>query len=810
MNLNLKFFIPESTNGIFRYVYHKSIEKGIGSNVELMCYITMKSDVSTADLAHVSTFTWNSLLETFENYDGAALPAVKKSLRNGINKAQEILKNNKDIVENGIDFEISLIALIDRNIYIALIGDHTINIFRDEEVHLISEMLNSHKVNSGSIAIFPSDVIAITDNPKNFNWESPRSLLTDLNDRLIDGKLKYGSVFASEQVDLEELIGLTSVVSPYDLTNLVEENAEEDAEENAEESSTVIFEEIPVEDGSVINDSEIEASSSVDQLDEESLNRKDIAKASQTKSKTLVKKNSMESNIKKNKLVQISSKLKQYFKSVAPIIKKILTFLQKVWRYIAKYFIKFIELLSKLFSSIRKVVGLLLSNQFGNQPWFKRIQAKISQNELGGKPSLGHIKMGGMNSSDLKNKRAAIFITVIIGVIVIIVGVNKTKEAKLTKEIHEGYIAFELKVNDYITTAEGEVNSDSNSALKSLFEANQLVNNPTIDMTLISVADQKKFKELRNKILSVEDILYNRTAVSKSSGMELFVDGKLKFGDATDATDIAIYKDPTLVEYLYITDKGIDALFWVTTAGKVRMVDNNGVDIKDPLFVDTGTMGMYIYDKKLGAIRAPFDGKSGEVTGLEQLSGASPDAFGVDDPQEMAIFTSLDNIYILSRSKQAIMKSKGSINTAYGLPYTYFSDESLSTVNDIFGDLMIYLLTAGSDGLGTYQYNNLEGRFKAKDIQVISPENAFENLTAGYTAGTMDKHLYVFDSVGKRVLVFEKPMDDLHANSLLFLKEYVYRGEDESIWSNVKDIVVDSSETYLYVLDGSNIWKVQL
>jgi len=823
--LNLKFFIPESTDGVFRHVYQKSIEKGIGSKVELICYITMASDVSTADLANVSTFTWNSILETFENYDGAALPAVKKSLRNGINKAQEILKNNKEIVKKGVDFEISLIAFIDGNMYLALIGDHMINLFRNDEVHLISEMLSSHQVNSGSVAVFPSDVVAITDSSKSFDWESPRALLTDLDEKLIDRDLESGTIFVSEQVDFTELIGLVTEDSPYDLTNLVEDEADE-VEDMIEEEFVNEVKDLSKEGfqkGSLEETKNNQESKSFNEIEDN--NQIKIDKNLEVKNEDEIEFKgksdlevddiSQENEItsvgsKNEKISQMTNKFKDTAKLISPIIQKTKNVLQKVWTFFITYITKVMEFLSRSFHSISKLFEISLSKKFGNQSWFKRIQAKISQNELGNNPSLGRIKMGGLNTSELRNKRASILIAIVIGIIVIIVGINKTKEAKLTKEIHEGYISYETKVTNYITTAESKLNSDSEGALLSLFEANQLVNTPTIDMTVISADDKDNFKKLKSKILSVEDVLYNRTAITQESGMELFVDGKLKFGDTTDATDIAIYKDPTQVEYLYVTDKGLDALFWITTAGKVKMVENNNVDIKDPLFVDTGAMGIYIYDKKLGAIRAPFDGNSGAVTGLVQLSGVSADAFGVDDPKEMAIFTNLDNVYVLSQSGQSIMKSQGSISTAYGLPYTYFSDDSLNTVTDIFGDLMIYLLTAGSDGLGTYQYNTLEGRFKSKDVQIIAPEQPFENLTAGYTAGTMDKHLYVFDSATKRILVFEKPMDDLHQNALLFLKEYVYRGDDEGIWSNVRDIVVDSAEANLYLLDGSNIWKVPL
>jgi hypothetical protein len=795
--MNLKFFIPESKEGVIRRIYHKSVEKGVGSNVELMCYITMESEVSAADLTNVATFSWNSLLETFENYGGAALPAVKKALRNGISKAQELLKNNKEIVEKGIDFEVTLIAIVEGNMYLALIGEHTVNLFRDGEVHLISEMLNSHNVNSGSIAVFPSDVIALTDSSKNLDWTTPRTLLTELDEKLNEEKLKYGAIFASQHVNFDDLIGLSSDDSPYDLTHLVEED---EVEESVKEE--------PIIEKTVIDDALIEEA--IEEVDNLEKTEKNEDTEILVEDKEIEKEVITTHEIPENKVTEIKNKISGKYQSAVPVLMKIKEFFLRVWKFISIYIAKLVEVIKKVVSVISTALTNLASKQFGSQPWFKKFQAKLSQNNLGAKPSLGKIEIGGLNKTDLRNKRSAIFIAVIVGIVVVIVGVNKTKEAKQIAEIHDGYIAYEVSIEKHITEAEGKAKSNPESAAISLFEANKLVSEPTIDLSLLSASDQEALELLKGSIMSVEDKLYDRTAISQGSGMELFVDGKLKFGDNTDATDIAIYRDPTLVEYLYVTDKGLDSLFWITTAGKVRIVEDNGVGITDPLFVDIGAKGIYIYDGVIGGIRALFDENSGAVTGLEKLSGVSPDAFDVSDPQEMAIFTGTDNMYLLSQSDNSIKKSQGNGGKSYNLPYTYYSNESLSTVKDIFGDQMIYLLTAGSDGLGTYQYNMAEGRFDTKAITIVGPENAYENLTAGYTAGTMDKHLYVFDAAGKRVLVFEKPWGDLHPNSLLFLEEYVYRGSQENVWSDVKDIVVDAAETNLYVLDGSNIWKVPL
>jgi hypothetical protein len=78
----------------------------------------------------------------------------------------------------------------------------------------------------------------------------------------------------------------------------------------------------------------------------------------------------------------------------------------------------------------------------------------------------------------------------------------------------------------------------------------------------------------------------------------------------------------------------------------------------------------------------------------------------------------------------------------------------------------------------------------------------------------MNYSLYLFDSTDKRIFRFEKPLEGggevLHPDQVLLENQYVYRGSKDGVWSDVKDLVVDFSESNMYVLDGSTIWKVKL
>jgi hypothetical protein len=181
---------------------------------------------------------------------------------------------------------------------------------------------------------------------------------------------------------------------------------------------------------------------------------------------------------------------------------------------------------------------------------------------------------------------------------------------------------------------------------------------------------------------------------------------------------------------------------------------------------------------------------------------------------ELAIFTQSDNVYMLSQSQNAVLKSNRTGSGGYGLPFTYISSDTFGTSTDIFGDISIYVLTAGTNGLERYVFNSQSAEANSLPVSVIGLSPEFENLTAGYTGASLDNGLFVFDAQQKRLIAFEKPKetagDPLHPNEMWLTEQYVYRGERSDVFKDVKDIVVDFEENNAYVLDGNRVWRIEL
>jgi len=233
--------------------------------------------------------------------------------------------------------------------------------------------------------------------------------------------------------------------------------------------------------------------------------------------------------------------------------------------------------------------------------------------------------------------------------------------------------------------------------------------------------------------------------------------------------------------------------------------------VKEPKYISVGNSGVYVYDAKEGVLKAPFDGS--KVKEFVKLSGLGIDDIEEKDITEMIVLTETDNVYLLSKAGKVLLKSSFSDGNSYSLSYGYIRNDNFATVNDISADLSLYFLTSDS-GLLRYSYSYFDQKQALSPLTTGGFDGNYGNLTKGYTTGNLDYSLYLFDAQGRRFLKFEKPQegggDIRHPGQILLLNQIIYRGTKDGMWSDVKDFVVDSKESAMYVLDGSTIWKIVL
>src|SRR5690606_23965860 len=112
---------------------------------------------------------------------------------------------------------------------------------------------------------------------------------------------------------------------------------------------------------------------------------------------------------------------------------------------------------------------------------------------------------------------------------------------------------------------------------------------------------------------------------------------------------------------------------------------------------------------------------------------------------------------------------------------------------DVEVDWWLYALVKG-EGLKRYLGGESVGYTLINTL--ASDKEALKDASALEFSAT---HFYVGDSKNKRVLVFEKNLEN--EEQFIFVEQYVYRG-DGDVFSNIKEIAVNEAAGQIFVLDG--------
>jgi len=466
---------------------------------------------------------------------------------------------------------------------------------------------------------------------------------------------------------------------------------------------------------------------------------------------------------------------------------------------------------SQFFEGIFSKVKEIVKSVVGKQHWFKKVSSKISENKVfDRRQSMKGMKIDGYKERNVRFSRIKTVVIVVLIIVLLAVGINFTINSKKARERHVLAQEAFTKIEKLLNKAEGDMVVDASSAELSVFQTEKLFEDVPSEL---NDDDTNKLQELRSKKLSIEDTLFKRKAVVEGDGsISSYIDPRLSFGEGSSPSDIDIYTDKSGSAYLLITDIGLKSVFRVSLYDKKveKILDTDSL-VKEPKYISVGNKGIYVYDAKEGVLKAPFDGS--KVKTFVKLSGLSTDDIEEPDITEMIVLTESDNVYLLSRAGKVLLKSSFSYGDRYSLSFGYIRNDNFATANDISSDLSLYFLTTDS-GLLRYSYSYFEQKQALSPLTTGGFDGNYGNLTKGYTTGSLDYSLYLFDAQGKRFLKFEKPQEGggniLHPGQILLKNQIIYRGSKESMWSDVKDFVVDNKESSMYVLDGSTIWKILL
>ncbi|MCD4756615.1 hypothetical protein K8R20_03310 [bacterium] len=474
---------------------------------------------------------------------------------------------------------------------------------------------------------------------------------------------------------------------------------------------------------------------------------------------------------------------------VKPKVKKL--GLKKYVVDVLSWFKKVGGIVKNYFSKVKGYVG----SKLGNKIWFKKYAAKLSEKRLGKARKL-NVRIDGYRVKNEKVKRFKVVILATLAVVVLVGGYQYTRQQQELRDLHSLADEKFEEVESKLSSAKEKLSTDREGAEVLIFSANSLLAQVPdgIEQEYID-----RLNALEEDVLEIEDSLYKRVVVLPESLVGFFEEN-------SEVEDIKYLLDESGNEVLVVTDKGMSKVYRVSIFSKEKeqITDEDSL-LKEPMFVDLGEdSSIFIYDSVSGVVKASKQ-DSGWGS-FRKITGAGISNIKIDEVVEFGVYG--DNLYYLDSVSGKISKS---VN--YGTGYSSSTvksveDSGLVGTTDFFADFSIYALASGNEGILRYTAG------EPRPIELLGIEGELGNLCCGDTTVNQDFGLYVFDSTNRRVLRFEKPKDSyndkLHPDQLVLLNQYVYRGPNEAMWSDVKDIVVDRSEEYMYILDDHTVWRMGL
>jgi CBS domain-containing protein len=740
---------------IFKHFYG-STEKKVNKQGDIYTLISMEAEKNVS-LERVSKFVWDSIVDGYLYSNSETTnESLKDSIEQGVKKVKDLMTNNKELGEKGINVSFVIVLVKEEGIYVGVFGENDIYAYKKGEILNISGILSEKKANTAGITLDPNDLLMI----------STDGLLEKSESRLSVLKKKEEFVKTLDAIG-DNLNGTKALLY-----------LAEDIEGKIVEKKKKPVLSIPlIKDGA---EKLLKPMARVEKIKEEP--EKVISK--------------LQELIEKLKIKEIFTKFKivgeRVWSKVLVVLKKVGQVVNDNWVFLKQK----------------------IAENLGKKRWYKRIAAKISEVRVVRKRPVGvaGMRIDNYKVRDLRTRRFKIFLMFVLIIVLLTLGVNFTVKMKHSREISKIANESFVKVEDLLKKSSDNFVTDRISSETYLFQAEKILKEIPSEL---NEKDSQKHLELEERVLEIGDSFYKRVGISDKNGkLTNFLDSRLSFGEGSITVDMALYIDSVGSEFVIVADKGRKAVYRVSLYDKsVKALPDNEGYIKEPAYVYIGTKGVYVYDLKEGMLKASFD-EDGWFTAFSPLSGLGVGDVRATDIAGMTVWTSLDNVYLLSRDRKSLLKSTSSYGDRYGLSYTFISDDAIEKATDVIADLSIYFVIPEDPHILRFNYSYLESKYVQAPLGVLGFDGNYGKLTKAYTGDSLEYGLYLFDSSGKRFLKFEKPIeagkDMRHPNEISLLSQYVYRGEKDSVLSDVKNFVVDSKEVNMYILDGSVIWKLGL
>jgi hypothetical protein len=761
-----------SYNTIFKH-YYDSSEKKVSKKGDIYALLDISAEKSV-NVERISKFVWDSIVDGYL-YSSASTTneSLKDAIKKGVEKVRELIKHDKELEEIGVDVSFTIILVKEEGTYVGIFGESDIFVFKNGSILNISDILKEKQANTAGIVLKEEDVLMV----------SSKGLLKERHSIL--SRLKKKEEFKENLDRMGSRLKGTQTLLYF----LRKEEEEKETQGKKHEDEEKVKKESREKKEKTKDKEETKGlKNGAEKLLGPIARVERIKKPKdQTTMQGLAKKEKF-----KERMVKVKSTWEKTWAKIQPTIQKVGLFIKSKW------------------TSLKE--GVL--RNIGRKKWYKKIAARWSEVSVKKRKPSGvkGMRIDGYKEKSKRGKRFKLLAMFVVIAILLVVGINFTIRMREAREISDLAQEKFLAVEELVEKTENNFATDRESAETYLFQAEKALEEVPEGL---NEKDEEKMKALEDRILEVGDALYKRVGVvEKDSRLSNFLDTRLAFGEGSEVVDMTIYKDSRQNEYLVVADLGRKTIYRVSLYDKsVKALPDNSGLVKEPQFVYVGNEGVYVYDKKEGVLKASFD-EEGWFTAFTSLSGLSPGDIRSTDIATMTVWTEADNVYFLSRDRSAFLRSTVAYGDSYGLAYEYFAHEKMEIATDMVADLSIYIILPESPHILRYNYNFFEGKYVEAPLGVVGFDGNYGKLTKAFTGPDLTYPLYVFDSERRRFLQLQKPIeagsDMRHPNQVSLLNQFIYRGEKDSVWNDVKNFVVQDNEESMYILDGSTIWKMVL
>lgn len=729
---------------------------------EMFAVMSLRSEIDF-DLSNLGSLLFDELQQSYFDEDAklGSLEQIEKAMYKVRQRIDTILSREEELVESGINMELSVAVIRKKTLFLAIVGEARIFIHRNGETADVSQSLinpeNDDFVRIGSMYLEEMDrLMLITDLAEiEVGEEKTADLLENLN--MQDMQLRNGAILLVGYKLAEDTLAL-----------IKQKEAKVDFSDNQE---TKVDENIELVDQNYFDDDELDIDEEIPDIYEEestSITRRISDALSTSASKISTKLRSLQSKSTTN------YKRKPEFEN--GIIDEESNVDDNSNRF------------TQLRSSGTKLYEKLLNNL---KVLRRNINARVQNNK-----SPMYLRSGNAKGNNWR-------ILWVIGLVVLIVlflGVRKLVQDR-------DYANRLLALENNVSTLEQRMSSLRTE-----------VSGATIGST-----DGVKKDQVADKLMALKNDV-ETTIKDESEILSKEADLKDKLGKLITETtrskdqvlNIRSFTEPQIVSDLAINNEGVSASDIAYANGNIYVVDtakggiirmSTQINSSTGIFA-TGFTSPYLIEVDEDGDLVVIDNNPDSVISTVDIDTASVYRHPGVSMAKMGTLSAIDiwsnaALYTINPQKQALLK-QDNVAGNYQLPNDaspWRSDSDFGQAIDLTIDYWVYVIVNGKGLMRylageptTYTYSGL-------------PKSIENELKQAKAVELSDTHLYLADPVRQRIVVFSKRTDD--AEFFDYQEQIVYSG-DGDVFKNIKDIVVNQTAKQLFVLDGNKVIRVDL